>query len=319
MEKILEKLVWQIYRNRPHSGIVELLFKYFRIGTVNEVLIKYYWKVQSKRWHFYRPPIRPSAGDLTIYNFFLGTKESAQNILILGATPELRNVLITKFPYRRIIIADSSPEMYDVTTKELEIIKPDSEKWIDSNWLFLPTPEQGFDIIIGDRVLEQFFSYKDEQRFFDKIKNLLRPEGVFISRFRLRNSGLTGIPGSRIISAALKENQRSSGRIPLALGWRLRDAYTNESNRTIDCASIKQTFEKYIQKHGPVPKIITAFELIKKDMDNFPFRWVYGSPSEAEFETLYSPFFTMVQERCSTDYLDARQYPIFIFKPRKIS
>src|SRR3989344_4809685 len=106
MEKIVEKLILQIYRNKSHPGIIELAFKYFQMGTVNEVLTKYYWKIQSKRWHFYKPPVRPSTEDLTIYEHFLDKKIGTQNILVLGSTPEIRNLLVVRFPDRQITIAD---------------------------------------------------------------------------------------------------------------------------------------------------------------------------------------------------------------------
>jgi len=317
MEKILEKLIRKLYKKQPRSGTAKLLFKYFGVSVMNEIFVKYYWDVQSGRWHFHGPPIRPSSEDLEIYSFFLDKKKHAQNILVLGVTPELRNLLAKKLPGRKITVADFSPEMHRATIGGLKLTGPSSEEWINSNWLSLPVPEQSFDIIIGDRVLEQFFSQKDERSFFGEIKRLLRPTGVFISRFRLRNDKLRDISAKKIIEDVLRENQQPAKGVSLALVWRIRDAYTSRTGRTMDCASIKRVLEEYVQEKEPVSKFAVAFERVLRDMTAFPFRWNHASPSRDELEALYFTFFMIAGERCSSDYFDAGQHPIFIFTPRK--
>lgn len=315
MVEIMERLIREVFSRQSSSRVIEIISNNLGWIHVNELINRYYWKVQSKRWHFHGPPIRPSSEDIGTYSFFLEEKSDAQNILILGATPELRGILARKFPSHVITVVDFSPEMYCATTKELDVAKNLSEKWINSNWLTLSVPNQSFDIVIGDRVLEQCFSQKDERSFFSEIKRVLRPTGIFISRFRLRNDQFGGLPIKKIITNLLKEDQQPQKGIPLALAWRIRDAYTDTKERVIDYASIKHILKEYIQEKNSVPVFVTTFDNVLRDITAFPFRWTHASPSDKELEALYFPFFTPVQKRYSMDYFDSRQYPIFIFKP----
>jgi len=94
-------------------------------------------------------PNRPTEREVAIYQKFIAQdRRQDANLLILGATPELRD--LTAFLGIKPVLVDISPRMLWGMlrlTKQLDATK---EVWVKSDWLQAPLPENFFDIIIGD-------------------------------------------------------------------------------------------------------------------------------------------------------------------------
>lgn len=110
----------------------------------------------------------------------LGKRKEAK-IIILGATPELRNLCLNLGFYTLAI--DNNFEM--IFNLEKNIIKHKSEKnmIIKMDWLKTDfyLKNNFYDLVIGDGVTGQLL-FKDLNRFFETIANLLKSGACFITR-----------------------------------------------------------------------------------------------------------------------------------------
>ncbi len=150
------------------------------------ISIKKHYQIFSKKWNMYTEPGRPAREDIKNYNQLtktaLGKKRNAK-VVILGTTPEIRDLLYKYYLLNRIkvICLDVAPEMYQAMT-ELVILKIPSEKFIHRNWVEMDFPKNSIDLFIGDFVIGNLISYQEKQVFFEKINYSLKNDGYFITR-----------------------------------------------------------------------------------------------------------------------------------------
>jgi SAM-dependent methyltransferase len=129
------------------------------------------------------PPNRPSTGDIKVYAELMHqyTKEKME-ILLLGSTPELRDLLQTlSIIYdANITCVDLSEDMYQAMSilKEAESSK---EIFINKPWQDTGLPKAHYDIVVGDEVIVNV-PVEERDQFFKEIIRLLKPTGLFITR-----------------------------------------------------------------------------------------------------------------------------------------
>jgi hypothetical protein len=142
------------------------------------------WARISKHWENFTEPSRPSRGDIINYNKLLiealGKKKSPL-VLVLGATPEIRDLLY-KFSFTKkakITCVDMTRKMFEAMSN-LTDFKIKNERLVLSNWVDMKFKHK-FDIIIGDFVNGNIgIEYKD--KFFTNLESLLKDTGSFITR-----------------------------------------------------------------------------------------------------------------------------------------
>lgn len=105
-------------------------------------------------------------------------KNKQANVLILGATPETRD-LILKHKLNLTSI-DQNREMIKRMSDLMEY-KSAKEKIVMANWLKMPLPDNNFDLVLGDGVSNNI-SYGQQENFFKEIKRVLKPDGVMLLR-----------------------------------------------------------------------------------------------------------------------------------------
>jgi len=79
------------------------------------------WKSVAELWPDLKPPLRPSVGEIKIYEKFLKQvlpQIKSKQVLLFGATPEIRD-LLAKYKFHLTLI-DINPEMIKATTKILK-------------------------------------------------------------------------------------------------------------------------------------------------------------------------------------------------------
>lgn len=141
------------------------------------------WQKNAERWFSVGSPWRPSRGDIAIYEKLAGNK-IAGNVLILGSTPELRDLVAKN---------GNCPTVMDMSTimlKKMLLLtktaKAENEKWITSEWEDASISGNLFDLVLGDMVW-WVLSVPNQIILSDKIAQVLMPDGSFISRFRIRD------------------------------------------------------------------------------------------------------------------------------------
>jgi Methyltransferase domain len=146
------------------------------------------WEDIIPRWRKYAPPAKPSAADISRMGLRLNAllcgadgKNSRQaEVLVLGATPELRT-LIAGIPSIRVTIIDCVLSMMQAMTA---LVDADSlnEVWIRGDWLTAPLPSRYFDVVMSDLVLGNL-NLEDQHQLISRVRDILKPSGRWISRF----------------------------------------------------------------------------------------------------------------------------------------
>src|SRR5215467_8440148 len=123
------------------------------------------WEDIIPRWKKYAPPAKPSAADISRMKLRLdtflrhddsfhcggslrgnGVQEFRQaEILVLGATPELR-AMLADFPGVRVTIIDCVLPMIQAMTALVDA-ESLNEIWIRGDWLTAPLPSHYFDVV----------------------------------------------------------------------------------------------------------------------------------------------------------------------------
>ncbi len=132
------------------------------------------WQEFVKVWRNLRPPWKPSAERIRIYRQLIKKYVKGDKALVLGATPEIRDLLAElKF---KVTLLDINPGMVKAMTY---LRKTKSrEKAVIGDWL-TGNPGTEYDLVIGDsnicNLLTKFYG-----RFFRHVNELLKDKGVFI-------------------------------------------------------------------------------------------------------------------------------------------
>src|SRR3989344_7572027 len=106
-------------------------------------------------WHLWRNlsfPHRPTHREVSIYRDFIGegAREEA-NVLILGATPELRDCA-AELRIRPMLV-DRSYSMLSGMLRFAEKAIPANETWLKADWLAVPLPGRPFYVVVGGILL----------------------------------------------------------------------------------------------------------------------------------------------------------------------
>lgn len=137
-------------------------------------------------WNKYQPPIRPSVNEieqfreLIVGNF---SKLSDISILILGSTPELRD-LVSSLGVAPTIV-DYSLENY-LALGSLCSQKHPEERYWNANWFEIQTSEH-FDIVLAEASFN-VVEYKALADLSKKVHELLSPRGLLITKIWIRNT-----------------------------------------------------------------------------------------------------------------------------------
>lgn len=134
----------------------------------------------AKRWAIYDSPARPSKSECRIIENFVARHKKPAKILILGATPEYRDLAHNQ--KAEVTCVDIGLEMI-LAMRELMKNKKrtDQEVWFRANWLDMPVANNYYNFVLGDLVIHNI-PLTLQPKFFAKIKQVLRPGGYFITR-----------------------------------------------------------------------------------------------------------------------------------------
>lgn len=129
----------------------------------------------AKRWDKYKPPYRPGKERLRMYKYFFRKYSPGKDVLLLGSTPEIRDMLAKE--HCKVTLVDKSISM----VKAMTILRKlkSNEKIVIKNWMEYK-PKEKYDAVFGDNVLNNLPS-KDWLRFNKLVASWLNRGGVFIN------------------------------------------------------------------------------------------------------------------------------------------
>jgi len=267
------------------------------------------WKRAALLWDRYSSPFRLSLEDIKNYNKLIGRGDS-KNILLLGATPELR----TMFSFRKntITLADFSSEMMESMSQVNKDINRKNETWLEIDWLKLDNyfKERNFSLIIGDLVLRNI-NYDKQKKFLKITSRLLTKRGKFITRLHFINKSLRTKDLGLIIRESFDERLKKDRDLEDLIASRLFDKNIDLVEKKVNKDNFKKKLRKYLKKEKVSKKE-------KAVLNNVLYKWTgkrtWTQRSEKEIEKLLLKDFIMKDRIISSDYVDSEFYPIYVLK-----
>lgn len=200
------------------------------------------WRAFADRWQrYYTPPGAPSKEAIKIFKKYTISKLGKKHgrILVLGATPEIRQML-----YKikaEITIVDINLEMI-WSMSELIKNKHNDEIILRSDWLNMPLKDGYYDIILGDLVICNIERNK-QSLFLKEIARLLKPKGYFITKIAWIPKELPLKP----VDDVLKQYEKFSYYKTMAMEMfcYLFTMVWNEKKEFIDTGILKKKLKKY--------------------------------------------------------------------------
>lgn len=317
IHKILSELVKILSFNelRVLDRKIHLAMPRFSNGFYQEHWHYFYWENQIDFWHMVPNPIRPSREDILIYkdliSEYVKRNGPVRKILLLGSTPELRD-LLSELPEASVYLADFSFRMPIGMLKFTAKADPLKEIWIKANWLELPFPENFFDIILGDLILQQF-PPEIEPIFLEKMRFFLKEAGFFIGRFHFLDEKMRQEDISDVIKRTLAAKMSDEEKFIL-LKLRILWLFADPKKRKLNREQSAMEFKKFVEIHkigNPVVEKALGATLADKDSDR---NW--SPPTESDLKEILQKSFTITDSKIASDYEDAIYYPIFNLSPK---
>lgn len=265
------------------------------------------WQNNANRWHTSSSPWRPSSGDVGQYNKLCGDKLE-RNVLVLGATPEVRDLVALRGG--TTVLVDISQSMIECMTGLLKNPGLARETWIKSDWQEALLPEDFFDLVLGDMPW-WVVSIQGQRGLRDKISHAMRADGLLVTRVRLRDSARTGEKGSDVILRFLETLDRHP------------DEYDILGNQMVSYLHdvTADSVNKRIDREGTKKVILDGFKFAKtplqrKFLEEFSGKLLsadWTSQTRQELLGLIGERFSVVGEGYAEDY-DSQQYPVIAWK-----
>ncbi|KKU03562.1 MAG: hypothetical protein UX06_C0041G0004 [Candidatus Giovannonibacteria bacterium GW2011_GWA2_45_21] len=270
-----------------------------------------YWERLTSSWGQMSSPIRPSKGDCEIYQDYLSRKKEVERVLILGSTPEVRD-LAAKLPKAKIYVADFSHQMLSGMVKFIRHADPTKEIWIKDDWLSLFLSERSFDVIIGDLVLQQI-PPENEKVFLKKVNSLLKKDGIFISRFHFISERFQSKTIEEIVKKVEVKKRSYNEKVTLIRLW-VWERFSDPESRKMDRCLAAREYTEFIKRTKMSDEAIKKVEKTLIAWENAPYTW--SPPTEKQLVDGLSDYFTIVDRKVATDHEDAIYYPIFNLSPK---
>ncbi len=130
------------------------------------------------------PPVRPTAAECRIYRRELIRLGKTANVLLMGSTPELREIVADLSFY--LTVMDVKEKNYD-DMPAMSGSTGHREKYLKMNWLDMRFDSE-FDYIIGDNVLS-ILPPSDAAKIIENVHRALKPGARWITRVMVYNEG----------------------------------------------------------------------------------------------------------------------------------
>ncbi len=278
----------------------------------------YAWSKIANSWEtYFTPPSRPSKEEVKKYKDWLRDifkSKKVLNGLVLGATPELRDIL-NELNFKTYAI-DINMEMILALEGLVKHKNPD-EVLIKSNWLGNPLADKYFDVILGDAVLPNI-PWESRERFYKEIIRMLKPHGYFINRaFFVPEQKQYKIIDELL---AVFAEKKSSNKTALELVFEIQLLTHSTNDRLGSMEKVKEVVEKL---HTPKGFVFGNKEL-NKTLDIVWNYWLGGNvskkvwiyPSQKEEEEEYKKYFNIEKTFSASDHPYGKITPMYLLKLR---
>lgn len=275
----------------------------------------YAWKQIADSWiNYFTPPSRPSKLEVNKYKDWLETitkNKKGLKALVLGSTPELRNIL-NEIGFKSHII-DINIEMMLALNGLVDHKNPD-EVLIKSNWLDNPLADNYFDVILGDAVLPNI-PWEERETFYNQITRLLKPKGYFLNRAFFIPEKKQYNTVDEILEAFAKK--KASNKTAIELVFEIQILTHSMNDRLGSMEKVRSVVEKL-----HTPKGFTyESEQLNKTLDIVWNYWlgsvskkVWIYPQEREEEAEYKKYFKTIDKFSASDHPYGQITPMYLLE-----
>ncbi len=277
------------------------------------------WISNAQRWAKYEPPLRPSKGEIKIIKDILkkvkgNSKDWRKKALILGATPEYRD-LLAQLKYQATIF-DFNRDSVKSMTQLLKYKGIKKEKLVLGNWLDNKLGPNVFDVVLADWSINNLPNFKSYNELFFNLKTIIKSDGFFVNRTNIWSD----TEKSKSVKEIMKKYQKNK-KEKFSFLQMLQD-YSNASPRN------KKTFCTDLEKfyHINLPKAYKNKEMTDKEFYDFVLFFTQGKwriklfltfPEKNKLEDLFKKYFEIISIKYGRDYLYSKHEPIYCLKPKK--
>jgi hypothetical protein len=254
-------------------------------------------RAMADRWHIYKPPARPSAGDVAIYEEYM--REPA-DMLLLGATSELRS-LAHRYGHRLTAVDVDA----DVFHSLRRLVHPQgNEEFIACDWLDMALGRK-FDLIAADGSLNMI-PHDAHERFLERVADHLADSGRALLHVHV--CGETRFASPREVVAwarTVDQDFYTATRKHLCMLW------LDPATRTISNAECLNRFRD-LHREG----ILRDEELAHLQKIFHGDSLVLHFVERKEFEALLGRNFEIEDIRFAGDYENHEMKPIYCLRKR---
>ncbi len=264
------------------------------------------WQENAKLWQTYEPPLRPSPGDLLIYDLALQTFKGepfSKKALLLGDCPELRD-LLAEHQYNTTVVANN-PIAIIAMNELLTFTGEKKEKVIIMNWQDIDFEPNSYDLVLSDWGLNSLTEWLDYTLVLYKVAQVMKNNVNFITRINIYKperkiravkqimSDFTTLPQHKfsflleleMYSTISTYNEKT---FQIDLGKFYRDEVTAAYHNG------QMTFAEWQEFYYPFFDVVMTY------------------PRQADWENLLYKFFTITSVKYGGDYLASDNNPIYI-------
>lgn len=278
----------------------------------------YAWKQIANRWEkYFTPPSRPSVGEVKKYKdwlVYISKYKKGLNALVLGATPELRD-LLNQLGFRSHVI-DINIEMI-LALEGLVKHKNSEEVLIKANWLKNPLGDLYFDVILGDAVIPNL-PWEQREVFYKEIKRLLKPKGYFLNRAFFAPARKRYLAIEDILKVFSKK--KASYKTALELVFEIQLLIYDPKDHLASQEKVREVVEKLRDKNGFNFKSIE----LNKTLDIIWEYWVstiskkvWVYPLKKEEESEYRNYFKIQEIFSTKDQPYGDLTPMYLLQNKK--
>ena len=260
----------------------------------------------AQTWTKFRPPVRPSEVMVKVFERVLDKTLSRlhgkADVLILGATPELRDLAVSR--NLRPTVVDYRADHYRALAQLMKYHGP--ERYVEQNWITM-TLDRSFDLVMADASLN-VISGQSLPTLLRNVAAHMNRDSVFVTRVWVRLEDRR--PDVRAIIREYRDSLASTMSFyPTCLGPLQQCFYDEERDHlslTAMASGLRKLFEEGVlceEEWRPIEEL---------DYDNVGLNLYI--PFQTDFSSLIKPIFK-VQETVLVDEPYAEYCPIYTFEP----
>jgi|GEM_PF-5115908 SAM-dependent methyltransferase len=280
-----------------------------RLAGYQEHEHRTHWEHTPEYWRNWAYPLRPSPETIAIYRSHLKRKPGAKRILVLGSTPEIRD-LVAQEKDSQVWVADFSKNMFTSMLAFTNQVDPSRETFVQANWLSLPLPENFFDVIIGDIVLHQV-TPAHERAFLERIRYHLKPGGYFSSRFLCITDSFLKYDIRNIVESIIA-TPFTTGQKRMLLeqlaSWHSTDPQERSLNRS-RAAQLLASAQSAVKDHSEL-----VLQVYWKLLSTRSANRNWSPPMKKACLELLLEQFEILEEREATDVICADIFPVLLLR-----